>query len=430
MRYVLLSPLRRRDVLMGGALKSVRHAAFLGAVVGAVAGQLAGRRLGGSLWAWAGSGAATGGLIAASFVGAAMVACGVHLPRWAASLLGAGLLGWAVLDVTGITTCPTTTLGSLAFWPLRVQWIDLAGVVAVVLLVVVGLLMVGRVVAGGRRAPHRPRRPAALRRHPPGPPHRARPPAPAGAGPPPQPAVDPPRAGPPHPGLAAGLARRAALPRQPRRSGSSCSPSPPACACAPRYDGIPPLILVSGICFFLAGLEAAEPIAQDIDQSDRTDSVPVARGELLVRHLPAAWTVMALLGVLAGVVFWAVKPTTFAVELAAIVAVPAALCGGAGGIVSVLMGAPEPSKDGALLPPEVAGMKIFFRSAWPVIVAVLGSVPVARRPPRPAAHGRDRCAGQPARRGRHRRHLRAGADGVRRGLRAVPGPGAGSGSGR
>jgi hypothetical protein len=45
------------------------------------------------------------------------------------------------------------------------------------------------------------------------------------------------------------------------------------------------------------------------------------------------------------------------------------------------MSAPDPFKDGQLLPPEVAGMKLAFRTAWPLIVALFGTLPVvaARR---------------------------------------------------
>jgi hypothetical protein len=97
----------------------------------------------------------------------------------------------------------------------------------------------------------------------------------------------------------------------------------------------------------------------------------------MVRHLPATFVLMGVLGLIVGVATWAVRPSTFALQLAAIVAVPAALCGAAGGIVSVVMGAPEPTRDSnQLLPPEVAGMRIFFRSALPIVIAVLGCVSV------------------------------------------------------
>ncbi len=374
-RYVLLGPLPRADVLRGGALRTLRHTTFLGAVVGAIAGQLAGRRLGGSLWAWAASGAAAGALTGMVFVGAAMVACGIRLPRWLATVLAAGLLAWAVLDVTRLVPCPTTMIGDIAFWPLQIVWVDLIAVAAVLAIVAAGILLVGRLSL--EEAERRTalvgqlrfavtlqdlRTVLVLRR---------------------QLAQDLPRR---RPWIQLGPARRFPVWKRDwhgvLRFPASRVVRLVLLAIAAglclryAYEGIPPLIILSGVAFFLAGLEACEPLAQDVDQAERTESLPRDRGELLVRHLPAAAIVMVVLGVVAGAVFWAVQPSGFALRLAAIVAIPAALCGGAGGVVSIVMGAPEPSKDGQLLPPEVAGMKIFLRTAWPVIVAVIGSVPV------------------------------------------------------
>jgi hypothetical protein len=87
---------------------------------------------------------------------------------------------------------------------------------------------------------------------------------------------------------------------------------------------------------------------------------------------------VALVGALAAV---AVNRTILSVELAAVLALPAAWCGAAGALVSTTKGAPDPYKDGQLLPPEVAGMKLALRTAWPIIVALIGSLPVvaARR---------------------------------------------------
>jgi hypothetical protein len=62
--------------------------------------------------------------------------------------------------------------------------------------------------------------------------------------------------------------------------------------------------------------------------------------------------------------------------LGLVLLLPAVWGGAAGAAVSVTMGAPEPFKDGQLLPPEMAGMKVAARTAWPLIVAVIGSLPV------------------------------------------------------
>lgn len=63
-----------------------------------------------------------------------------------------------------------------------------------------------------------------------------------------------------------------------------------AVAAAGTWAGITPLVVVAGVASFLAGLEALEPLAQEIDHAGIRRLVPVALGSLVVRHLvvPAA----------------------------------------------------------------------------------------------------------------------------------------------
>jgi len=91
--------------------------------------------------------------------------------------------------------------------------------------------------------------------------------------------------------------------------------------------------------------------------------------------------VSALVGLVGAATAVVINRTTLSVELGAVLFLPAAWCGAAGAIVSTAMSAPDPFKDGQLLPPEVAGMKLAFRTAWPLIVAIIGTLPVvaARR---------------------------------------------------
>ena len=51
--------------------------------------------------------------------------------------------------------------------------------------------------------------------------------------------------------------------------------------------GTTPALLGTALMLFVLGLEVMEPLSQEIDQPDRTDSLPIERGELLVRHLIA-----------------------------------------------------------------------------------------------------------------------------------------------
>jgi hypothetical protein len=152
-------------------------------------------------------------------------------------------------------------------------------------------------------------------------------------------------------------------------------------ALSAAYHGTTPLIAVGALAAYLAGLDVIEPLAQEIDQPDHTDSYPMEKGDLLWRHAVVPAILAALLGLVGAAVAVALNRTSESVELAAVLFLPAAWCGAAGAIVSTAMGAPEPFKDGQLLPPEVAGMKLALRTAWPLIVALIGTLPVvaARR---------------------------------------------------
>ena len=140
---MLLAPVDRRGALQSPILRQLRFACFVGAVIGAVAGQLAVRRLPGAPLAWIASGAAAGVLIAALFVGAALCSAGWRLPSAAATILGALFVAWAALDLAEIVPAPTSTIGSVAIWPLRFEAIDTLGIVAVAAILALGLRAIG-----------------------------------------------------------------------------------------------------------------------------------------------------------------------------------------------------------------------------------------------------------------------------------------------
>ena len=52
------------------------------------------------------------------------------------------------------------------------------------------------------------------------------------------------------------------------------------------WSGTSPLIILAGLALFLAGLDAVEPLAQEIDHPTRRDSVPIERGDVELRHVP------------------------------------------------------------------------------------------------------------------------------------------------
>jgi hypothetical protein len=119
-----------------------------------------------------------------------------------------------------------------------------------------------------------------------------------------------------------------------------------------------------------------DPLSQEVDQSDRADAVPTERGSLHARHLPAVAIAMTLVGLVGATAVVVLDRTRLSLELAAIVWLPASFAAAAGAVVSVVMGAPEPARDGSLMPPEFAGMKLVARTAWPLVLAVIGTLPV------------------------------------------------------
>ena len=67
--------------------------------------------------------------------------------------------------------------------------------------------------------------------------------------------------------------------------------------------GTTPAIVVIGLALYLLGLDAVEPLSQEIDHPDHTDGVPIGRGWMLSHHVAApalALVPFALLGAVRG----------------------------------------------------------------------------------------------------------------------------------
>ena len=306
-RHVLLAPVDRRRALLSPALKQVRFAAFAGAVVGAIAGQLAARRLPGTLVPWAASGALAGALVGLLYVGAGYLACGLRLPRWLATVIAALLLAWAVADLAGPVPSPFAAIGHLAIWPLQKEWLAVVAIPVVIGLVVLGLSLLNRLSlesAERRTALVGQLRFAAtvrdlrtvmvLRRQLVQEQHRTRP--------------------------------WFRLPRFPRQTiwrrdlhgilrfpvvrllrMAALTAIAAGCLNIAYHDTAPAAVL-AGLALYLVGLDAIEPLAQEIDQADRADSIPKERGVLLVRHLPASALLLFLYAIFGGAVGLRLQP--------------------------------------------------------------------------------------------------------------------------
>jgi hypothetical protein len=63
---------------------------------------------------------------------------------------------------------------------------------------------------------------------------------------------------------------------------------------------------------------------------------------------------------------------------AAIIAIPGLIAGAAGGVVSIVRDAPDPTSttQQAFVPPEMAGVTSLFRIGLPLVVSTLATLPV------------------------------------------------------
>lgn len=376
--YVMMSPVDRWWALLKPATQRLRSALSLCAVSGAIAGQLAGRRLPGTEWAWAWGGALFGGTVAMLWVGGALVAHAVRLPRWVASALAVVALAAQVAAVVWLVPGPGNLAGSIGLWGWRQRAVDLLAPAVALALVIVGFGALRRISldALARRANlvaqlrfavtmQDLRTVILLRRQ-----------------------------------LNVEQTRRRPWVRVPsfggrypvwRRSWHSLTRLPASrllrmvglaagagVSQAMVAQGTTPAVALSAVLLFVLGLEVMEPLAQAVDQPDRTDALPVARGELMARLVIAPAVALVPFAVLAAAATTVVLGTTDHLAATAILALPTVLAGAAGAVVSIVRDAPDPfgGSSQAFMPPEMAGFNTALRTLLPIIVSGLGSVTV------------------------------------------------------
>jgi hypothetical protein len=374
-RHVLLAPVDRTTAMRTPVLRQLRFLSFVGLLVGAAAGNLAAKRLPGETAAWAATGALAGLTLVGLAIGAALVANGVRLPRWAATLVAVALVGAAAADGTGVTHfSPTAPFGRLAFWPQHFDVIGLVPVAAAALLLAIGLTLVGNVsledaerrstLVGQLRfaATLQDLRTVIVLRR--------------------QLAMELPRI---RPWVRLRVTGTGRLPvftrglrgvlRWPAARVARMVLLAGAAGAALRgaWAGTTPLVIVAGFAMFIAGLDAVEPLAQEVDHPSRRDTTPLEAGDIHVRHLPVALLVMVLTAVLVASAEVIPGPGAVPAAVAFIGAGALALGGAGAAAVSLISGPAQYSEAWTLLPPETQGMRLAFRSAWPPAIASLGA---------------------------------------------------------
>lgn len=376
-RHVLLSPIDRGVALRGPAWRQLRFLVAVGAAVGAVAGQLALRRLPGNAVEWLAVGALFGVSIVGLGYGCALLASGLKLPGWAASLVGGVLVAWAVGDLVGsLPASPTSFVGTLPLWPIS---FDPAGIVGPVLALVVVLLGM-RFVAGTslESAERRTslvgqmrfavtlqdlRTVLVLRRQL----AQERPRA--------KPWVRAVRRTPRWPVLHRGVRSVARWPVS-RIVRVVLMAFVAGLSMRGIWHGTTPLVILAGLAMWIAALDAVEPLGQEIDHPGRTDEFPIERGLLYLRHLPITIIVSMVTGLIAAGFAAAPIGSDIPFGSAAVAGLSMGLLAACGAVVSVVQGAPEPVDQLSMVTPEVAGARTVYRTAFPPALAVAGTLPL------------------------------------------------------
>lgn len=383
-RHVLMAPITRKKALRNPALQRMRSFVFVGAISGAVANQLLERRLidaSASIFMFIVFGAITGGIIGALFVISALLAHSFGVNQTIATAIGSVLIAtqatvtFAAVKLPG----PFDFVGSTSMWWLRIHYWDLIGLAVVVILGVISIARVGSLSleALARRSAlvsqmkfavtlQDLRTVVLLRRQLSQEHMRVKP------------WVRLPRTMGGDVVVVRGLRSLMRFPL--RRLVRMASLSGVAgYGFVVAWNGTTPAVVGVGLLLFVIGLDVVEPLSQEIDQPDRTDSFPRERGLLLTKHLIVpAITAVPFVFVGVGVATIA-RPQLSTVVFGMLIGLTAGAGAVAGAAINSVAGAPDPggsATSGLALPPEMSGMTTVLRGALPPTITIIACLPL------------------------------------------------------
>ena len=378
-RHILLAPVSRQRVLLRPAVQRLRTVTFATTGVGAVAGQLAGRRLPGSTMSWALAGAGWGATAGVLFVTAALLSHGFHFRHWLSTALGGGLVIWQLGSTATDSSVPgpADLFGGLALWGDRVRAVEIIPSVAIGLISILSFFLLGRqsLEALSRRSAlvaqlrfavtlQDLRTVALLRRQLSQERSRSRP--------------------------WIRLRRNKGYTTEWHRGWQGILRFPASrlvrlvtlgvlaglCLVA-AYNGTTAAIVGTGLAVFIIGLELLEPLAQEIDQGDRTDAYPKARGLIFLALLTPSFAASFLIAAVMTLTMGMAQPEMWTTAL--IISVPAAAAGLSGAAINIAAGSPDQittTVQQNMMPSEVAGTVSLVKAIWPLALSTAGSLPV------------------------------------------------------
>lgn len=392
-RHVILAPVDRHETIRHPARRYLLHALFLGMCAGAAAGLIGARRLPHHFLLWVVSCVVFCVAVAALATGVAMMASGLRLPRWACDLLGVGVVAWSCVDIWQETvTSPATWLGTIPIAPLELSVWSIVGVVVAVVGALGGIACSNRVSIEALERRSRLvgqlrfaatmqdlrtvmvlQRQLSLeqmrqRRF-----FQRRPVAPAAGDKLIQFRERDERVTVFSPAFVIrrswrGLTRWSLtrLVRAILLVGLSVA------ALIGGWLGTSPLFIVAALCMWILALDLVEPLAQEVDRPDRLALSPMQTGRVLSTML---LTPLAIVFMVAQGVFFALRGSLHHQVAGALwpVTVVLSMCVVGGAAIVV---ARRPGSSGAMETPEVAGIKMLWRSGSPIFVAAMGFLPI------------------------------------------------------
>ena len=419
-RYVLAAPISRRAVMLRPVAQRLRAAAFAIGLGGAVLGQLIATDVEGSRTAWAAACGAFGAIVGVTFVATAVIAHTLRVPRWLATTLATvalvwqGAVAWGIWndEATGLArVAPGNPAGRLALWGISQRGIDVIAIVVAIAMTAAALALSGklRVEALARRGElvsqlrfaatvqdlrtvvqlRRQLRSEVLRTRPWGQRHPPARPAPTETVRGRTPSAT-------STGSAGATGPSASIVW--RRDSRSLRRLPAA-----RFVRIGLLAAIGGVggaltvsssplfgllllgALFFAGLESLEPLSQEIDRPDITESFPIERGWIYAHHLVASAVLLAGVGLLGAATAVVVDPDVGL--LAVVMAIPMVWAGAMGPVVVTVLDAPSAPSPTTLLgtprdaettmvPPEFAGFSTALRTLLPGAISAVATIPV------------------------------------------------------
>jgi hypothetical protein len=376
-QHELLAPLPRERVVRGPAVKQLRFLAFAGFVLGAVIGLFATREIHGNPVAPVLLTGATFSLSAVLASASAMVACGHRWRWWFVKVLGVALVAWSAVDVaTDLHTSPLTWLASLAFWSLKITPLALVSAAFVIVVVVLAVRDIGNlsIEAARRRSGlvsqlrfavtlQDVRTVVLLRR---------------------QLSQEKPRARPwihlrRREGRVPAIWKRdfIGLMRFPlvRIVRMVVLGAIAGLCLGLMWHGTPAMVVGAGLALYVAGYDAVEPLAQEVDHPTRWEGFPEDPGRVLLLHLFVAVVAMLVVCGVATATSLLLVPASVVGVLAAPTILIAAAGATAGAAVSTALGVPNAA--GILgLGQDLMGFVLAARLVIPPAITVAALAPL------------------------------------------------------